>query len=200
VTPTRPDDVRDLVRRHDAVDEVTLVGSRASGTEGPLSDWDFLVTGSDPRRIVAELPSAIDRLNPLAAQWDRLGETWCFMVMLLGPVKVDLLIDLPHEREPPWTANASNLRGIDQHFWDWLLWLASKDLMGRTQLVSMELAKLSTHLLAPMGASATPNDVADACRMYRRVRDRQEARLSIAVPRELEEEVVRGLRRYGYGV
>jgi hypothetical protein len=198
VTPTRPDDVRDLVARHEAVDEVTLVGSRARGAEGPLSDWDFIVVGPDLRRIVAELPAVVDRLRPLAAQWDRLGDTWCFMLMLPGPAKVDLLIDLEHGREPPWTVDASTLRAIDQHFWDWLLWLASKDLMGRTELVSSELAKMSAHLLRPMGEEDVPIDVATAFTAYLRARARNEERWSTVVPRDLEEEVASGLRRHGY--
>ena len=190
--------MRELVAGYDAVDEVTLVGSRARGAEGPLSDWDFTVSGADPHRIVAGLPSLVERLSPLAAQWDRLGDTWCFMLMLPGPTKVDLLIDLPHDREPPWTVDASTLRAIDQHFWDWLLWLASKDLMGRPELVSTELAKMSAHLLRPIGEDHVPIDIASAFRAYVRGRARNEERWSTVVPRDLEDEVVSGLRRHGY--
>lgn len=49
------------------------------------------------------------------------------MLVVAGPVKIDLIFEgVPHAREPAWTVDASTLAGIDAHFWDWTLWLASK--------------------------------------------------------------------------
>ena len=41
-------------------------------------------------------------LRPLAQQWDPLSETWCWMAILRGPIKLDFIFAEPHEREPPW--------------------------------------------------------------------------------------------------
>ncbi|HEY8951528.1 MAG TPA: hypothetical protein VIP78_03080, partial [Candidatus Dormibacteraeota bacterium] len=60
---------------------------------------------------------------------------------------------------PAWQVTAATLPGIDDHFWDWMLWLAAKQQAGKAGLVAAELAKLHEHLLAPLGVraqSATP--------------------------------------------
>ncbi len=49
----------------------------------------------------------------------------------------------------PWQVSAATLPGIDDHFWDWLLWLSAKQEAGQHGLVATELAKLHEHLLDP---------------------------------------------------
>ena len=194
--------ISDLLRAaltpHPAVQSVRLVGSRARAEEGPLSDWDFAVDAANPRAAAATLPELVESLEPLAAQWDRLAESSCFMLMLPGPVKVDLLLDLPHRPKPPWFVDATTLPAIDQHFWDWLLWIASKDIRHRSSLVHAELVKMSHHLLRPMGDMGIPGDVEVAAQCYRRARANHEIRTGGTIVRRLEREVVSGLRRHGY--
>lgn len=68
----------------------------------------------------------LPRLRPVVAQWDRLSVTWCYTLILAGPVKVDLIFTEPHAVLPAWQVTAATLRGIDDHFWDGMLWLAAK--------------------------------------------------------------------------
>lgn len=98
-------------------------------------------------------------MRPVVAQWDRLSPTWCYMLILAGPAKVDLLFGYPHQPAAPWQVTASTLAGIDDHFWDWALWLRSK-LARRDDLVAAELRKLHQHLLGPMGAARAPASLA----------------------------------------
>ena len=107
---------------HPAISTVVLVGSRAEGRATERSDYDFVVETTDFPRAVEALPRLVAALEPLAQQWDRLADTMCWMVMLSGPVKVDLIFpDVPHEHEPPWQPEPGTLDGIDAHFWDWML-------------------------------------------------------------------------------
>src|ERR687888_357940 len=125
-----------------------LVGSRASGTASPLSDWDFVIETNAFAEVACDLPTAVAELEPIAQQWDRIGDYPCYMLMLTGPVKVDLIF--PGERYtslPPWTVSAETLDGLDQHVWDWLLWLASKREKGEQDLGHGELDKMFGHLL-----------------------------------------------------
>ena len=104
-----------------------LVGSRAEGRATPLSDWDFAVRASDFAVLEPDLAGLVEPLEPLVRQWDRLSDTQCYMLLLRGPVKVDLIFpDEPHAHEPPWQPAPETLQGIDGHLWDWLLWLTSK--------------------------------------------------------------------------
>jgi len=112
------------------------------------------------------------------------------MLMLPGPVKVDLVFpDEAHEPEPPWVPTADNLAAIDRHFWDWTLWLISKEAAGKTDRVAAELRRLFDHLLAPLGAEQAPASIADAIDVYRAVRAQAEARFAVRVSRRLEDEV-----------
>lgn len=193
--------VRSVLSPHPEVRAVRLVGSRERGEEGPLSDWDFSIDADDPGAVAAALPRLVeDHLDPLAAQWDRLAHTSCFMLVLPGPTKVDLLLDLAHAPESPWHVDASTLTAIDEHFWDWLLWIAAKDLKHRDELVRGELVKMSRHLLHPMGVTRIPANVESACSRYRRARTKHETQLGLAIGRRLEREVVRGLRRHRYDI
>ena len=46
-----------LLARHPAIHSVELIGSRARGDAGPLSDWDFEVETSDFRAVAEALPA-----------------------------------------------------------------------------------------------------------------------------------------------
>ncbi len=184
-----PDRVGDALRLYPHVLAVDLVGSRATGENVPLSDWDFLITTDDEAVVAVALPDLVTPLEPMSSQWDRLGppEYSCYMLMLAGPAKVDLILpNLPHEPEPPWLVSAATLTGIDQHFWDWIVWMASKEQHGQVELVRLELAKLHTHLLAPMGVTREPATIADALGDYLTARTEAERRFGVLVPRELE--------------
>jgi predicted nucleotidyltransferase len=175
------DRVIGAVSPHPAVRSVRLAGSRADGRATDLSDWDFLVEAEDFDAVVAALPGLVAPLDPLVEQWDRLSNEWCYMLLLRGPVKVDLIFpNEPHEQEPPWQPSRDNLAEIDAHFWDWTLWLRSKEAGAKTEQVESELVKLFDHLLGPLGAVHLPSSVAEAVESYRALRAR---------PTELEQEV-----------
>lgn len=198
-TDTIVRDVRAAIEPHPAVREVRLIGSRARGDAGPLSDWDFEVVTGDFDSAARDIESATAELTPLAAQWDRLSPHMCYMLILPGAVKVDLLfLDRPHELEPPWDVKAATLPGIDAHVWDWALWLASKESAGKCDLVADELRKLSEHILSPMGVEAVPANLKAAIELYIEARDRLEAQFHVRVQRELSEQVLRRLREHGY--
>jgi hypothetical protein len=181
---------------HPHIREVHLVGSRAAGTAVPLSDWDFAVESDDFAGVAADLPDLVSRLEPLAQQWDRLSPHQCFMLILAGPAKIDLLfLDQPHEPEPPWEARPETLAGIDEHFWDWALWLAAKQQAGRNELVRKELHKMAGHLLGPLGVRPIPGSVAAAVASYRGARDELESRFGVHVSQRLEREVLPALSR-----
>jgi predicted nucleotidyltransferase len=185
--------VRAALERHPHVLRVELVGSRATGTPVPLSDWDFVVHTDDVEAVARDLPALAAELEPLAAQWDRLGppEYSCYMLMLPGPAKVDLVVHMPHELEPPWGVAAETLEGIDRHFWDWILWMASKRQRGETDLVGEQLELMTEHLLRPLGAAEVPGSIEEAIAAYRAARDRRGSELGVTVPRNLEREVLR---------
>jgi hypothetical protein len=170
--------------------EIRLAGSRADGRAIERSDWDFSVDTSDFSSIAHALPQLLAPLEPLSQQWDRLSPYQCWMLMLRGPVKVDLIFpDVPHIDQPPWQVCADTLAGIDVHFWDWILWLRSKAERGMRELVERELEKLFHHILAPLGVSAQPSSVDQAAAAYRDARARAEDALGVEVPRALENEV-----------
>src|SRR5262249_57044536 len=95
----------------------------------------------------------------------------------------------PDDGEPPWEPSRENLAAIDRHFWDWTLWLRSKEASGKTELLATELEKLFQHLLAPLGATTRPASVAEAVAAYREARDRAELGFGCRVPRDLESAV-----------
>jgi Nucleotidyltransferase domain len=170
---------------------VELVGSRADGSATPLSDWDFIVVTDRFDDVARALPSLVTPLDPLAQQWDRISDYPCYMLMLSGPVKVDLIFPgEPYESLPPWTVTPDTLDGIDQHFWDWILWLASKRERGKDELVGLELEKMSAHLLRPLGVDAAPDSIDAALEGYRTARDEREREFGIRVARRREREVL----------
>ncbi len=113
-----------LLSEHPLVDAVELTGSRAIGTAHGFSDWDFEVETRNFPRVAEDLPRLVAPLQPLAEQWDRYAPHACFMLILRGPTKVDLLfLDEQQDWVPPWEPTPDNLDAIDRHFWDRILWL-----------------------------------------------------------------------------
>jgi len=176
---------------HPHIRRVELVGSRARGSPTRLSDWDFEVETDDFAAVTRALPALVSALEPLAQQWDRVSDYPCYMLMLTGPVKVDLIFPgEPYESLPPWTVSADTLDGIDQHFWDWILWLASKREKGKDDLVQGELEKMTECLLRPLGVNAVPSSIEAALEGYRTARDAREREFGLEVSRRREREVV----------
>jgi hypothetical protein len=191
---TLADRVIAAVSAHPAIREIRLVGSRASGRARDESDWDFRVEADDFASLAPALPRLCEPLEPLVQQWDRLSDEQCWMLILQGPAKVDLIFPMePHVREPPWQPRADNLDTIEAHFWDWMLWLRGKEAAGKHDLVTMELQKLFVHLLQPLGVERVPSSIAEATASYRRARDEVAARLGATVSRKLEAEVARAV-------
>jgi predicted nucleotidyltransferase len=188
------------ISRHPAVSSVELVGSRARGEATDLSDWDFEVETREFRAVAEALPSLVAPLEPLAQQWDRLSPHACYMLLLRGIGKVDLIFDEPWESSPPWTVSAATLRGIDDHFWDWTIWLAAKDRAGKQGLVEAELGKMHEHLLGPLGVERVPSNIADAVAVYAAARAEAEKRLATSAPRAMEDEVRKLLAAGAYEI
>jgi hypothetical protein len=183
--------IESVLLPHPAVRGVELVGSRADGSPTPLSDWDFIVVTDRFDDVARALPELVTPLDPLAQQWDRISDYPCYMLMLTGPVKVDLIFPgEPYESLPPWTVTPDTVDGIDQHFWDWILWLASKREKGQDQLVQGELVKMRDHLLRPMSVDRVPGSIEAAVERYRSARDEWERELGIEVSRRREREVL----------
>jgi hypothetical protein len=97
------------------------------------------------------------------------------MLMLRGPLKVDFLfLDEPNPPAPPWEASPETLPAIDDHFWDWMLWLVSKrERAGQLRL-------MYDHLLEPLGAPGPPRTAEEALASYLALR---------AAPTPVEREV-----------
>jgi hypothetical protein len=190
--------VTEALERHPDVVRVELTGSRACGEQTALSDWDFQIHTTNAAAVARDLRRLVTPLAPLAAQWDRLTERATYMLMLPGAVKVDLFPDdARREIEPPWQPTPENLDAIDAHFWDWTLWLGSKALHGRTDLVDDELRKLHRYLLAPVGVATPPTTVEAAVSEYRSTRDRLEREWNVSVDRRLDAEVTHALQQHG---
>jgi hypothetical protein len=186
--------VTDAIGAHPAVRSIRLTGSRAEGRATAFSDWDFAVEADDFAAVARDLHELSTPLAPIAEQWDRLSPHWCWMLMLEGPTKIDVVfLDEPHELEQPWEPTRESLPGIDRHFWDWALWLRSKEAAGKRELVASELEKLFRHLLGPLGVTTRPDSVAAAVAAYRDARATAELRFGCEVPRKLEAAVAPGL-------
>jgi hypothetical protein len=188
------------VGKHPAVSSVRLSGSRERGEATELSDWDFKVETGDFAAVAEALPALVAPLEPLAQQWDRLSPHACYMLMLRGIGKVDLIFHEPWESSPPWEVSPGTLRGIDDHFWDWTIWLAAKDLAGKRELVASELGKMQEHLLGPLGVEGVPATVPAAVAAYAAARAKAEKRLAVRVAREVECEVRERLDQVGYRI
>jgi len=184
------EDVPALLGEHPLVRSVKLTGSRAEGTLHELSDWDFVVETGDFPRLAEVLPQLVERLRPLAQQWDRYSSHACYMLMLPGPTKVDLIFpDQKQEWAPAWVPSAGTLTAIDHHFWDWILWLEQKRRSGKVDVLEKSLRDMYELMLRPMGAKAGPGSVVEAVAVYLDLRRQLEERFGVDVPRELENEV-----------
>jgi hypothetical protein len=193
--------VKRALEPHPAVESVRLAGSRERGEAGALSDWDFQVETADFDALARALAQIVDPLGPLARQWDRLSPHPTYMLMLPGALKLDLLfLGRVNDPAPPWRLTRATLAGIDHHFWDWVLWLASKDSAGRDDLVGEQLTLMHGHLLAPLGVVARPAGVEPAVASYLAAREEAERRLAVAVRRRLGNEVLAALRQAGYAL
>ncbi len=176
---------------------VRLVGSRAHGAHSRLSDWDFLVETDDLDALAPRLPQLVAPLEPLGQLWDPLSEdeSSYYMLILRGPVKVDLVFERPNATRPRWEPSADNLVEIDAHFWDWLLWTASKREKGERELVELMLDRMSSYLLVPLGVVEVPRSLEHAAELYVAARAHAERRLGVRVPRALGDEVARTVSR-----
>jgi len=189
------------VARHPAVKRVELAGSRSRGTHQKLSDWDFAIETSNFGSVARDLPTLVEPLEPLAAQWEPLGHFPVYMLLLPGPTKIEyLFLDHTQEARPPVKPSPETLPAIDAHFWDWIWWLATKASIGRNDLVRQHLPKLYRHLLKPMGTDTVPDSIEAAIRDFLVRRGGFERRYGLEVSRALEAEVRRGIRRLGHEV
>jgi 2-hydroxy-6-oxonona-2,4-dienedioate hydrolase len=186
-----------LLGEHPSVRNVGLAGSRKRGDATELSDLDLEVEAEDFESLKRDLPALMKELHPLGEQWDRFGHHRTYMLMFEGPLKVDLIFDEPQDEAEPWEVSTENLGQIDHHFWDWTLWLGSKQLRGSDDLVADELDKMGIHILAPMGVDDRPTDLGGAIAAYLRGRDAVEQRLRTKVDRRMERDVTRAFRRVG---
>jgi hypothetical protein len=84
---------------------------------------------------------------------------------------------------------AETLPEIDAYFWDWTLWLGSKSLSGRTDLVRAELAKMHDLLLTVVGVDQPPATLAGAVAKYLVARGAAASRLGVIVDEELGNQV-----------
>ncbi|WP_433333046.1 hypothetical protein [Spirillospora sp. CA-294931] len=183
--------VADVVAAHPLVRGVEPTGSRARGTATELSDWDFHVDAEDFGQVASDLPELIAPFEPLAAQWDPLGDCESYLLIFSGPAKVDLLFpDVLRSWNPPWRVGPDTLPYIDAHFWDWMLWLVSKRHHGMDDRVRGELLRMRLHVLEPLGIAHLPSSLQDAATRYIRARDRLETRYGLHIPRQLQNEVL----------
>jgi hypothetical protein len=181
------------------VTRVELAGSRSRGTHQELSDWDFAIETSDFGSVARDLPTLVEPLEPLAAQWEPLGHFPVYMLLLRGPTKIEyLFLDHTQEASPPVKLSREALPAIDAHFWDWIWWLSTKASVGRNDLLKQHLLKLYVHLLEPMGADTVPDSIGAAIRDFLVRRGGFERRYGLEVSRALEAEVREGIRRLGH--
>ncbi|MGH3134264.1 MAG: hypothetical protein ACRDNY_11090 [Gaiellaceae bacterium] len=177
--------------RHPSVHEVRRIGSRANGGAHELSDWDFSVEAHDFAAVARDLPRLVAPLGAVAQQWDRFASHACYMLVLPGPAKIDLLfLDQKREWSPAWSVSPDTLDEIDVHFWDWILWLEQKRRGGRDDVLQASLHDLQELLLRPIGAREEARSVAEATRAYLDARSRLERGFGFEVPRELERVVL----------
>jgi predicted nucleotidyltransferase len=187
---------RALVAAHPVVDGVELAGSRSRGTHEELSDWDFAVTTSDFAAVAADMPALVAPLTPLGEQWEPLGHFPVYQVLLRGPIKVEyLFLEYSQGPAPPVTPSPATLLVIDNHFWDWIWWIATKASIGRDDLVAEHLRQLHEYLLRPMGVEAAPETIDAAIAEFLVRRDVLAQAYGLSVPRALETEVRAGIRR-----
>jgi hypothetical protein len=182
--------VRAALRRHPSIRGVRLVGSRGEGRAHALSDWDFTVETDDFAAAEAALPSLVATLEPLGELWDPYSDHACYMLMLSGPTKVDLMFpDQPRAWSEAWIATPDTLEAIDRHFWDWILWLEQKRRGGRDEILARSLGDMYRLLLQPLGVVQEPRSAPEAIDAYLAARSAREREFGARVPRRLGREV-----------
>jgi predicted nucleotidyltransferase len=190
--------ITSALEKHSSIRQVRLVGSRERQEATALSDWDFRVETDDFDDAAQAIALLVQPLKPLAQQWDRLSRRKNYMLIFRGPIKVDLLFEQPNDPEGPWRVSRSTIRGIDDHFWDWILWIAAKYSAGNLDLARNELGKMFAHLLRPIGVTRVPGNVEEAISLYKTARLECENRFQVTLPNDLEHEIERALRQSGF--
>jgi hypothetical protein len=185
-----------LLADHPAVKRVQFAGSRSRGTHDELSDWDFAVQTSELDVLARDLPALVAPLSPLGQQWEPVGHFPVYQVLLRGPTKIEYLF-LDHSQTParPLQPGSDTLPAINNHFWDWIWWLATKASIGRMDLVAEHLHQLHARLLRPMGISAVPASIDAAIEAFMARRNALEDEFGVSVDRALETEVRQGVER-----
>jgi predicted nucleotidyltransferase len=189
--------IRTALEHCSSVTSVTLGGSRERGRATELSDWDLYLEG-DTGAMMVQVPEVVASFGPLAAFWEPLAEEAGYMVVLDGPIKVDVFPRGGRRRiQRPWVLSAETLVQIDGHFWDWSLWLGGKTLRSEHELVAKELKKMRDFLLAPIGVAAAPKTLGEAVDVYLRARASAMNALGVSVDPELGRQVSDALQRHG---
>jgi predicted nucleotidyltransferase len=196
--PSRVETVIETLRAVSGVHDVKLAGSAAAGDRTPLSDWDFELDVND-EGVLDALEHALQQLTVLALFWDPLSARATLIVIMDGPIKVDVIVPAMRNPHPMsrWTVTAETLPRIDAHFWDWTLWLSAKQLRGQADLVGTELTKMWDALLEPMGAITPTHGVAEAVGAYVVARDEREYELGVPLDHHLEHQVRSALVEHG---
>jgi hypothetical protein len=119
------------------------------------------------------------------------------MMILKGPIKVDLMFNRLQQKKSPWIISRDTLAQVNSHFWDWILWIASKEASGKKD-ASKELKKMYSFLLEPLGCTKRPNSVQEAVRGYLTAFKRQKNSLNTEVDPSLGTEVIKGLKKMGF--
>jgi len=181
---------RRLVTAHPAVTAAEFAGSRSRGEHHELSDWDVAVQTSDFAAVARDMHALVAPLEPIGEQWEPMGHFPVYQVMLRGPTKLEyLFLEESQEAMPPLVPRPDTLAAINNHFWDWIWWLISKDAAGRGDLVAEHMPQLHAHLLRPLGVAAVPDGIDAAIAAFVARRDALEREYGITVPRALEDEI-----------
>jgi hypothetical protein len=179
-----------LLMQHPHVQAASLTGSRASAAAHDFSDWDFVVETDDFDAVAQDLPKLVAPLRPLAQQWDRYADHACYMLMLVGAVKVDLIFPDQHrEWASAWQPSGDTLEAIDRHFWDWIIYIEQKRSGGHHEQVAILLHDMHTLMLKPMGVAEPPTSILEAVESYTTARHRLEEHYGVTVPRDLDDDV-----------
>ena len=181
---------RRLVTAHPAVTAAEFAGSRSRGEHHELSDWDVAVQTSDFAAVARDMHALVAPLEPIGEQWEPMGHFPVYQVMLRGPTKLEyLFLDESQEAMPTLVPGPDTLPAINNHFWDWIWWLISKDAAGRGDLVAEHMPQLHAHLLRPLGVAAVPDGIYAAIAAFVARRDALEREYGLTVPRALEDEI-----------
>lgn len=179
-----------LLEEHPHICDAHLVGSRARGEAHDFSDWDLAVGTDDFPAVARGLPRLIAPLRPFVQEWDRFADHACYMMLLPGVVKVDLLfLDQSREASPAYRPSPETLAAIDDHFWDWVIWIEQKRTRFGRQEAEDLLQQMYALMLEPMGVPGPPTTLTEAIAAYITARDRLERRFGTKVSRGLEREV-----------